>query len=105
MDPLGTRHTAAAVETFLAGFLPLSSPTAGLAAEPNGPEASPTPTISKASPTPITSAATSSVVVADTEAPSMDLSLAYVQRSWVKDFVTTTADTTADDEELLIQLA
>ena len=33
-----------------------------------------------------------------------DLSLAYVQRSWVKDFVTTTAETTADEEELLIAL-
>jgi hypothetical protein len=33
-----------------------------------------------------------------------DLSLAYVQRSWVKDYVAPTADVTADDEELLIQL-
>ena len=31
-------------------------------------------------------------------------SVAYVQRSWVKDFVARTADVTADDEELLIQL-
>ena len=95
VDPAGTRNSAVAIEAFLQGFLPISSPTAGLAAEPTGPEASPTPT---------TSTATSSVVVADTETPSTDLSLAYVQRSWVQDFVTTTADAIHDDEELLIAL-
>ena len=36
--------------------------------------------------------------------PSFDGSLAYVQQSWVKNYVAPTADTTADDEELLIQL-
>lgn len=44
------------------------------------------------------------MVVADTEAPTTDLSLAYVQRSWVQDFVTTTADAIHDEEELLIAL-
>lgn len=32
------------------------------------------------------------------------LSAAYAQRSWVKDFVATPTDVTADDEKLLIQL-
>jgi len=32
-------------------------------------------------------------------------SVTYAQRSWVKDFVAPTADVTADDEQLLIQLA
>lgn len=32
------------------------------------------------------------------------LSTAYVQQSWVKNFVAPTANTIADDEELLIQL-
>jgi len=33
------------------------------------------------------------------------LSAAYAQQSWVKDFVAPTVDLTANDEELLIQLA
>jgi hypothetical protein len=32
-------------------------------------------------------------------------SLAFAQRSWVKDYVAPTSDVTSDDEELLIQLA
>ena len=45
-----------------------------------------------------------SYVTSSQSVPLENYSLAYVQQSWVKDFVTTTADTTADDEELLIQL-
>ena len=38
-------------------------------------------------------------------APAPDGSLAFVQQSWVVDYVAPTADLTANDEELIIQLA
>jgi hypothetical protein len=98
VDPSGTRNTAAAVETFLQDFLPVSSPSAGLAADPAGTQVSPTTT-------PV--AATSSVVVTDRDDSATDLSLAYVQRSWVKGFVTegsSLADASEEEEELLIAL-
>jgi hypothetical protein len=49
-------------------------------------------------------AADVSLSTTSTSSSSFDGSLAYVQQSWVKDFVAPPADVTADDEELLIQL-
>jgi hypothetical protein len=45
------------------------------------------------------------LVGAQSSAPASDGSLAFVQSTWVKDFVTTSAaDTVNQDEELLIAL-
>ena len=98
VDPAGTRHTAAAVESFLQGFLPGSTTAASTAAA----------TSVVTAPVATASPVTSSVVVSDqpTATPSTDLSLAYVQQSWVKNYVAgdvSVADV-SDDEELLIAL-
>jgi hypothetical protein len=95
VDPAGTRNTAPAIEALLQSSLPMSPPIAGLAAELAGTESSATTTAS------IT---TSSVVVTDQEEPTTDLSLAYVQRSWVKGFVAEGASLAEEEEELLIAL-
>jgi hypothetical protein len=111
VDSAGTRNTAAAVETFLSGFLPVSSPTAQaqslVASEPVTSSAITTMTTTTASDSPAPS-----VSLVEMESDTMtrtvteiNYGLAYVQQSWVKEFVTTKADVIADDEELLIQLA
>jgi hypothetical protein len=54
---------------------------------------------------PASATSTSSVVLADSDQASTDLSLAYVQRSWLKDFVGSNSVVTEEDEdELLIAL-
>jgi hypothetical protein len=101
VDPAGTRHTAASVEAFLQGFLPISASAAGLAAESAGTDAGDTTTSSGA-----TASVSSAVMVSDMEEPTTDLSLAYVQQSWVKNYVAgdvSVADA-SDEEELLIAL-
>jgi hypothetical protein len=56
------------------------------------------------------SSALSSQAIADSSlltlstSSALNGSAAFIQQSWVKDYVATTADVTADDEELLIQL-
>jgi uncharacterized protein YjiK len=52
----------------------------------------------------IESPAATTEIQAAVSPASGNLELAYVQKSWVKDFVAPTADVKADDEELLIQL-
>ena len=87
VDPAGTRHTAAAIEAFLAGFLPGSTSAAFTQVH--------------------TPAADSSLVLAqESDAPTTDLSLAYVQRSWIQNFVgkDTSVVDASDEEELLIAL-
>ena len=121
VDPVGTRHTAAAVEAFLSGFLSVASPSvqteslvASAAVAPSTTSTTTTTTASDATAPSVplvemeramaTAPTPTSVVATDTNVPTTDLSFAYVQKSWVKDFVAPTADVTADDEELLIQL-
>jgi hypothetical protein len=87
VDPTGTRTTAAAIEAFLQGFVPGSTPTASEAVVAS------------------TTSESSTIVLSDSAAPTADLSLAYVQRSWVKEFVSgSDGATDAEDEELLIAL-
>jgi hypothetical protein len=116
VDPAGTRHTAAAVEAFLNGFLPVSSPSVQAQSfVVSEPVASPTPittTTASAATAPsvplveMESATTTTtpVVATDTNVPTTDLSLAYVQKSWVKDFVVDGVSLAEEDEELLIAL-
>jgi hypothetical protein len=100
VDPAGTRNTAAAVESFLQGFLPGSTSAASTAATVSTSVAS--------APVATTSIVTSSVSVVmsapTTVTPTMDLSLAYVQRSWVQDYVADGVSLAEEDEELLIAL-
>jgi hypothetical protein len=93
VDPAGTRNTAAAIESFLAGFLPGSTAAASATVA-----VSSTPSL-----------APSSMVVSDqpmAATPTADLSLAYVQRSWIQNFVgkDTSVVDASDEEELLITL-
>jgi hypothetical protein len=90
VDSSGKRVGAAAIEAFLQGFLPASSLNTDLATEPIR-------TSSNAAP------AAWPVPLAVEEEPTPDLSLAYVQKSWVEEFVTDGASLAEeDDEELLI---
>jgi PKD repeat protein len=123
IDPAGTRNTAAAVQSFLAGFLPTSSPSAEnqvvAANEPvTSSQATTTITTSTSSTTNEPSApstltvdmstqpATSSTTV-DPNISTANYGLAYVQQSWVQDFVSAdsiASTTSAEEEELLIAL-
>jgi hypothetical protein len=123
VDPAGTRHTAAAVEAFLNGFLPVTSPsvqTQSLVADAPMASSITTTTTTTASdamapsaPLVVMESATATaitapVVATDTNVPTTDLSLAYVQRSWVKDYVHGSGNVTVkdeDQEELLITFA
>jgi hypothetical protein len=90
-----TRTTADAITAFLDQFLPPAPATAGSS------------TFSSGTTSTTATSASSSVVVTDSSSPTtMDLSLAYVQQSWVSDFVTSGAATanSTQDEELLIAL-
>jgi hypothetical protein len=124
VDPAGTRNTAAAVETFLNGFNPalITASTSGaeddslvnsqLSVADNATVTSDQSVLASSGTVPSTSTSastsnsTSPVVISDTEEPQMDLSLAYVQRSWVQDFVVDGGGMVEDDEEedLLIAL-
>jgi chitinase len=89
----GTRTTAAEIEAFLQGFLPGST---AAVAEP----VETTTTASSVATTP-----SSNLTVEDSGVYSADLSLAYVQKSWVEEFITDGAgQAEEDEEELLIAL-
>jgi hypothetical protein len=120
LPPGATRTTPTMITAFLDQFLPVTSPSVQeariVASAPVASSATTTTTttISSAAPAPsvplvvmesaTATATTASVVATDTNVSTTDLSFAYVQRSWVKDFVTATSDSVPDDEELLITL-
>ena len=86
----GTRTTAAEIEAFLQGFLPGST---AAAAEP----VETTTTGSSVATTP-----SLNLTVEDSSVYSADLSLAYVQKSWVEEFITDGASQAEEDEEELL---
>ncbi|MEQ1847170.1 MAG: hypothetical protein ABL983_16495, partial [Nitrospira sp.] len=95
VDLSGTRTTAAAIEAFLQGFLPGNTPTVA--------DVQPALTASTVS---VTTAVTTSAV-SDPAISAPALSMAFVQQSWVSDYVNGSAPTvtsSTEDEELVIAL-
>jgi hypothetical protein len=116
VDPAGARHTADAVKAFLDGFNPAlvsSVQTQAVTTESAGASTTDSTTTNQttmSSSTPIVdmSNQTAAPLTTDNKSASMDsLSLAFVQQSWVQDFVTAdpiASTTSAEEEELLIAL-
>lgn len=109
LDPGGSRNTAEAIESFLLGFLPAPSPSVQqrsiVASALVAPAATTPSSNSTAGVVPVVDLTIESMSLkANETTPLESYSLAYVQQSWVKDFVAPTTNVTADDEELLIQL-
>lgn len=111
VDPNGIRNTAAAIEAFLQGFLPIVSPLAQqeavVASAVVAPASAVMTTVNDvtAEVQPLVDLSAGTAASSTNEPTSLETyGLAYVQQSWVKGYVATTADVTAEDEELLIQL-
>jgi hypothetical protein len=105
----GTRTTAAEIERFLQGFLPGATAVADAQVAPTN--TSGTITTSTTDSTTVvldTTTTTSAVNMTTTDTTmsdtSLSMSLAYVQRSWLKDFVTSGTAVVEDEKELLIAL-
>jgi hypothetical protein len=116
VDPAGTRNTAAAVEAFLSGFLPVSSSSVQtqslVASEPVASSATATTTITTtasdapAQVVPLVEMENDTTTATTATVTDSNYSQAYVQQAWVKNYVNGSVVMNDEEmeDELVIQL-